>query len=102
MDLGTVAQWGAVALSLVAIIIAWINRRTDKIQDLDGRQNRFDSRLQKVEAELSHMPGKDLVTSLQISMAEMKGQMEVIAERVRPIQAMTNRLQESMLEGHSK
>ena len=35
---------------------------------------------------------------LQLSMVEMKGQLAVIVERVAPIKAIAERLQENMLE----
>jgi hypothetical protein len=102
MDWGTAAQWVAVILSLAALAIAWVNRRSDKITAIEQRQDRHDARLQKVEADMSHLPDTTLVHGLQLSMVKMEGQMAVIIERVGPIKAIAERLQESMLEGNRK
>lgn len=100
MDAGTLAQWAAVALSAAALLIAWATRRSEKIQDIEARQDRFDGRLQKIEADVTHLPGKDLVHALQISLVEMKGKMDVISAKVEPIKAISDRLQNWMLEEH--
>jgi len=116
------AQWGAVVLSLAAIVIAWINRRTDKIDGLetriqqlesdvagqpsvdvieaiDKRQDRHDTRLQKVETELAHLPSKDTTHKLELDIARISGQLEVVIESVRPIKEIARRMQDVLLEG---
>lgn len=103
MDWGTAAQCGGVVLSLAAIFIAWVNRRNDAIKNAEDRLDRHDQRIQKVESEVAHLPGKDLVFTLQLSMAELKGQMAVVVERVGPIKAVADRMQEMLMtEGSRK
>jgi len=106
MDSGTMAQWAAVAVSvtfsLAAIVIAWLNRRNDKIEDIDQRQDRLDHRLQRVEADMKHLPSKDMLHELQLTMAEMRGQLGVVVESVRPIKAIAERMQDWALEGARK
>ncbi len=102
MDSGTAAQWGGVILSVVAIFIAWVNRRTDAIRAVETRLDRHDVRLQKLESEMQHLPDQGSVHGLQLAMTELKGQMAVIIERVGPIKAIAERLQDVMLEGGHK
>jgi hypothetical protein len=102
MDSGTIAQWGAVGLSLVAIAISWINRRADAIDALERRQDRHDARLQKVEADMAHLPSVDSIHKLEVSMTEIKGQLAVVSESVRPIKAIADRLQDAIIEGVHK
>jgi tetrahydromethanopterin S-methyltransferase subunit B len=102
MDWGTTAQWASVGLALTALIIAWLNRRTDAVEKLEKRVEGCERGITKVSGELEHLPGKDLVHTLQLAMTEMRGQMDVIAERVKPIQAIASRMQEAMLEGARK
>jgi len=96
------AQWGGVILSLAAIAIAWVNRRTDSIRAMEQRQDRHDLRLQKLESDMGHLPGKDSIHKLELAVASLHGQMDVVIERVGPIKAIAERLQEVMLEGNRK
>ncbi len=95
MDWGNVPAWLAVGLSIVAMGTAWVNRR-------DGRLTKVEHEISTVKAELRNLPAKDAVHNLELSLAAMKGQMDVLIERVAPIKAISERLQEVMLEGARK
>jgi len=125
MDVGTLAQWAAVGISLTALFVAWLNRRTNVIQSLDRRiqdieadlarrpgkdvsdalghrQDRHDARLLKVEAEMAHLPSKDMIHALELAIKDMQGQLQVVLARVEPIKAISERIQEAMIEGVHK
>jgi hypothetical protein len=101
MDWGTTAQWGAFLLALLALVRGELRSQDkDYKEDMKSVEKHFenvDGRVGRVESELAHMPGKDLVHALQISMVELKGQMAVVVERVGPIKAVADRMQELML-----
>lgn len=85
----------AVALSLYAAATAH-NRRD--VAELRETSVDHEKRLTEVETTVKHLPDSDTVHELQLSMVEMKGQLAVIVERVAPIKAIAERLQESLLE----
>lgn len=95
MDWGTAAQWGGVLLSLASMVVAVLNRRAERIGALERRVG-------EVESEMKHMPAKDSVHNLEMAMVEMRGQLAVVIERVGPIKAIAERLQEAVLEGNRK
>ncbi len=90
------------AVSLIALGVAAANRRAERIKAIESRIERHDLRIQKTEGELAHLPGKDSVHKLELAMADLHGQMAVVIERVGPIKAIADRLQEVMLEGARK
>jgi len=125
MDFGTMAQWAGAALSLVAILIAVLNRHSDKVeaqdkrlqqveadmakmpsadkvQDIDRRQDRIDQRIKQVEADMKHLPSKDMVHEMQLSLVELRGQIALVVEGVKPIKAISERMQDWALEGARK
>ena len=85
----------AVCLSLYTLVTA---RNRKDVTELIDAKNGHETRLAKVEIEIAHLPGAQTVHELQLSMIEMKGQLAVIVERVAPIKAIAERLQESLLE----
>ena len=103
IDWGTAGQWGGDVLALFALIIALGNRRSDAIRDILAQLVGHEKRLGQVETDIDHLPEKDLVHRLELSIEQLKGQMSVIAERVGPIKAVADRMQELMLtEGGHK
>ncbi len=101
MDWGTAAQWGALLISIVALLRGELRSQDrDYKAEIKGVERRFEhveNRVQIVETEVNHLPDKNLVHALQLSMVELKGQMAVVVERVGPIKAVAERMQELML-----
>lgn len=105
MDLGTIAQWASAIVAIVSLAMSiWVvatKRNRAEIDELFRLSNEHGGRITKAEADLRHMPDKESVHELKLAMADMKGQMAVIIERVGPIKAIAERLQDVMLE-HGK
>jgi hypothetical protein len=85
----------AVALSLYTLMTA---RNRKDVGNLQDASTDHENRLTKLESTVEHLPDGDTVHELQLSMVEMKGQLAVIVERVAPIKAIAERLQETLLE----
>jgi septal ring factor EnvC (AmiA/AmiB activator) len=119
MDWGNVAQLGSFGVSLVALAIAIstaISKNRDAAMaavrkeiaearkdtdDLVGRLNRHETRIASLEGDMRHLPNKEVVHQMQLSLLDLKGQLAVVIERVGPIKAIAERLQDAMMEnGH--
>lgn len=59
---------------------------------------RQENRLNAVELSLREIPTRRDFHELDLRMTKLQGVMEVLTERLRPIEAITERLQETMLE----
>lgn len=118
VEFGNVAQWIALAISLITVAWGAITVRTkaaaDKVDLLEkamadkastgrmaaaeDRLARMDSRLTALENELRHLPSRDQTHKLEIAIAQMSGQLNVMSERLSPVAAISERLQEYLLE----
>ncbi|MGO4872760.1 MAG: DUF2730 family protein [Roseiarcus sp.] len=85
----------SVVLSLYTLLTA---RNQKDVADLLDAKNDHEKRLAVVETTVEHLPSADVVHDLNLAMADMKGQLAVIVERVGPIKAIAERLQETFLE----
>jgi hypothetical protein len=85
----------AVCLSLYTLVTARNRKDVAELRDASGDHEK---RLVELETTVEHLPDGDTVHELQLSMVEMKGQLAVIVERVAPIKAIAERLQETFLE----
>lgn len=109
MEPGTLAQWGSALAGWTALAISvWTavsKSRDAKVvnvaKSLDAQKDRLDRherRIASMEADMRHLPDHRTFNQLQLDMSELKGQLAVVVERVGPIKAIAERLQEVMLE----
>ncbi|MGL5447455.1 MAG: hypothetical protein ACRDBL_09115 [Rhabdaerophilum sp.] len=73
-------------------------RLTAAIKDRDAKIDLVEDRISRVEGELKGVPDRDSVHKMQIEMVAMRGSIDVLAERLKPVLAITNRMQEAMIE----
>jgi hypothetical protein len=79
----------------VAEIVTGLSSRTEA-QAM--RIDRLEDRTIKIEECLEHLPDKDVTHRLEMSLTELRGEMRVLAERIKPISAISERLQDAILE----
>lgn len=109
-------EWlGVIALliSLGGTIYAWLTRsgkeageKVSKLEErlqlaVSERDRKIDAvedRISRVEGELKGLPDRDTVHHMQIEMTAMRGAMEVLTERLKPLAAISDRLQQFLLE----
>lgn len=109
MDWGTVAQWLSACVAAIALVVALVTARMTrsdaklsaihaKLENIGGRIDLVEKRSAAVEQELKHVPSEKGFHELGLQMASMKGQIDVLVERVQPIRAMSERVQEALIE----
>lgn len=69
-----------------------------KIATTGERVTSVEGRVSKIENDLEHMPDKDSTHRLEMSMADMNTELRVLAERIKPVAAVSERLQELLME----
>jgi predicted nucleic acid-binding Zn-ribbon protein len=102
MDWGNIAQILSAFVSLLALVIALANRRTDKSEraitamqiDIDSLQTRMHS----TEERLRYVPNIDAVHQLDKTMVELQGKLDVITAQLQPLSRISDRLQEFLLQ----
>jgi hypothetical protein len=102
MDWGTAAQWAGVAFSAAAFLFSFFSARskatTDRVARLEERVAGHDRSLIEITGDLEHLPNKDSAHRMELSITEIRGQLGVMAEALKPVSAIADRLQEFLLE----
>lgn len=112
MDPKEIALWVSLALGVVALLghlKGWINAGektlADKVKDAGARVKAAEDRLEShatrilsIEGELRHLPDRDGFHRLEMRMTELTGQLNTMTERLKPVEAIGERLQELLLE----
>ncbi len=94
-------------LAVLAIATKFVTRTDHEraISSLDAKFVRSVEKIDKVEDrvaalenEFRHLPDRGSVHTIQISLAELRGEMRAMGEQLKPVAAISERLQEFLLE----
>lgn len=67
-------------------------------QQLELRIDRVEDRVTRIESDLRHLPDKGTTHRLELAISELRGEVARITESIKPISAMTARVQELIIE----
>ena len=70
----------------------------DRVAKLETEVAALRQQVLEVSGNMRHLPDKDMSHSMALSLSELKGQLQVLAERLQPVAAISERLQEFLLE----
>ncbi|RIA44060.1 uncharacterized protein DUF2730 [Hephaestia caeni] len=116
MDADSITRWlGAIALilSIGNTVYVWFSKSgrelAHKLKDQRAETNgaltevgddidALDSRVQRIEDALPHLPSKDDVADLRIAMAEMKGQMGTFDAEITSVARTVRRIEDYLRE----
>ena len=96
MEFDLTLTWSAL-IALATILFTWYRTRDqrfeDKFQAGSKRMNEQDLRLQKIEQQLEAMPDKDDMHGLQLTLADMNGEMKAMRATMRSVAESQGRLE---------
>lgn len=105
LDIAPMMVWAAVVLTLLNLGTAlWhvlsgpSRRNAAAIKEAHSLQQSVDLRMQRLEDQLCSVPDREMLHRLEISMAKMEGHIDRMDERLKPVAAIAERMQELMLE----
>lgn len=101
-DLSPVISGIGGLLGIVSIVYTWITARSrvngEEIKVLRERSQEHDRRIDRIEKDIEHLPDRNHAHSMQVELAQMRGEIQLLAERLKPVAAISERLQEFLLE----
>jgi len=76
--------------------IASIETRIQVLPTLEQSKTHQEAKMARMETELKALPRTDQMHGMEMLLAEMQGELKVVVERIKPIGATMERLQEFM------
>ena len=105
LDISLVVIWiGALSVLLSFGTAIWTilsspaKKNDTRMADLSKRHEGVDLRMQRLEDELRRMPNVEMMHRLELTLARMEGHIDKLDERLKPVSAIAERMQEWMLE----
>ena len=105
MDLALVMPWVGAALSIIALLTQAKAFFSSGERALDARLAKaekalvdHDRRIQSVEGEMKHLPDREQAHRLELAMEKISGRLDALDERLKPVIATNERLQELLME----
>lgn len=109
MDLQIIMPWIAAALSfsslasqLYVVFTSPSKKNAEDIVGIRRNQAEHDRRIQRMEDEMKHLPDRETTHRLELLMEKMSGRLDTVDEKLKPIQALGDRLNEVLLEQAKK
>lgn len=112
--------YASVAIALAALLLTWLNNarsvpasklaelKVAHAQEVTGqfarheqlamRIDHVEDRMTKCEGQVLHLPDKDVTHRLELGLADMRSEIRVLGEQMKPVAAIAARIQEGMLE----
>lgn len=94
--------WLSVGISALALLYTVTSNRNKatgaKVRSLEERVDKIEDRATRIETDMRHLPDKTMIFEQQKAMAELSSEVRVLAERIKPIAAISDRLQEHLIE----
>ncbi len=89
-------------LAIASMIYTWLTARSrvnaDEIKSLGERSREHDRRIDRIEKDIEHLPDRNHAHSTNVELANMRGEIQILNERLKPVAAISERLQEFLLE----
>jgi uncharacterized coiled-coil protein SlyX len=109
MDWGNIAQVASALVAITALAISVISagRRpmegairevADDVDEMDKAIAQLTVRVGSIERDVEHLPDVSSSHRLEIAMEQMRAELAVMAEKLKPVAAISDRLQEFLLE----
>lgn len=108
-DIAVISGLVALALSSLNLIAHVRTMMSSGEKKLDDRLTKVeikliehDRRIQTIENEMKHLPDRDSQHRMELQLSDMNGKFTALEERLKPIAAVSIRLQEFMLDQANK
>lgn len=118
IEFGALASWLSVITSLGTLVFVTITYRSgcnerrvaevegkvetkaskDHVASLAAKIDVVEDKITRMQSHLEHMPDKDTTHRLELAIGEMRTEMRGLSEKVKPISAMADQIQEAILE----
>lgn len=118
VDVGALVPWLALVLAAASFYYTIHNNRSKDIDRklesvttdlaskasntvtaaLTGKLDLLEDRTTRVETEMKHLPDHRAVSKLEGMINQLSGEVGILSERIRPVAAIAERLQEKIME----
>lgn len=96
------ATWIFVTISILNLAYSIFSARSKaaahKVRSLEQRIEGLEARSTKIESNVVHLPDKEITHRLELSIMELKAEIGILSERIKPVAAVSQRMQDFIIE----
>ncbi|WP_455270319.1 DUF2730 family protein [Rhizobium herbae] len=116
LDIAPILAWIIAAMTIVNFIVLMKNllsagekKLEERVAKVEGKAIEHDRRIQSVEGDMKHLPNQETMHSIELTMlkivgrldkqdATLEGRFSAMDERLKPIQAIGERLNDVLVD----
>lgn len=105
IDFTSVLPWVSGLISIITLLTLLKNilssgekKLGEDLGEAKKKLIEHDRCIQSIEGEIKHLPDRETTHRMELAMSEINGKLNVMAERLKPIEAIGERLQETLME----
>ena len=120
LDLAPILAWIIAAMTIVNFIVLMKNllsagekKLEERVTKVEGKAIEHDRRIQTLESDMKHLPDRETTHRIELTMltivgrldaqdATLEGRFKAMDERLKPIQAIGERLQDVLIKQAEK
>jgi uncharacterized coiled-coil protein SlyX len=101
MDYGNAAQLGSFLISLLTFFFVVATYRSkaasDRVSSIETKVRTLEVQATRIEGLVEHLPDQDALHRMELTFEKMQGSMNVMAEKLKAVAAIADRLQEFLV-----
>lgn len=105
LNITPLVVWAAAASTLISVVTTIYTWLTSGSRKNDARIDKLGTRIDELEREvqthgdkIDQLPNQEMMHRLELSLVRMEGHIDRMDERLKPVAAIAERMQELMLE----
>lgn len=95
--LSPIALMISVATTIWTVFTSGSKKNAEELSEVKTELTKQERRIQRLEDELKHLPDKATTHRLELAMEKMSGRLSSMDERLKPIAAISERMQELLI-----
>ncbi|MBX8799247.1 DUF2730 family protein [Ochrobactrum sp. MR28] len=95
--LSPIALMISVGATIWTVLTSGSKKNAEELGEVKTELAQQERRIQRIEDELKHLPDKNTTHRLEIALEKMSGRLSSMDERLKPIAAISERMQELLI-----
>jgi uncharacterized coiled-coil protein SlyX len=106
MDTGSIAQWVSLTIAMAGLAYTFATNSkkatTERLAKTEGKVEALEDKVARLDGEIGHLPDQAGMHRMELALSAMRGDLNVMTERMKAVASTGERLQEFLVDQAGK